>query len=63
VTLLDACRTIMSNGEMMARYPKGLSSADVLTEIRSKWGAFAFPFVTVIDVADEMRSFYGPGKS
>ena len=59
MTLLDACREVMSDPEVTARYPDGLNSADVLTEIRGKHGADAFPLVSVIDVADEMRSFFG----
>jgi hypothetical protein len=59
VTLLDACREVMSDAVVTAKYPEGLSSVDVLTEIRAKHGPTAFPLCTVIDVADEMRSFYG----
>jgi hypothetical protein len=49
----------MSDAVVTAKYPEGLSSVDVLTEIRAKHGPTAFPLCTVIDVADEMRSFYG----
>ena len=59
MTLLDACREVMRDHSMGAKYPKGLNAADVLTEIRAKHGADAFPLVSVIDVADEMRSFFG----
>lgn len=58
MTLLDACREVMSDSETTARYPEGLNAGDVLTEIRRKHPD-AFPLVSVIDVADEMRSFYG----
>jgi hypothetical protein len=58
MTLLDACREVMRDKAVTARYPRGLNAGDVLTEIRAKH-ADAFPLCTVIDVADEMRSFYG----
>ena len=61
MTLLDACREVMRRVPKSA-YPDGLSSADVLKEIRVLFGPDAFPLVSVIDVADEMRSFYGPGR-
>ena len=63
MTLLDACREGMRDPSMGAKYPEGLNAADVLTEIRAKHGSDAFPLVSVIDVADEMRSFFGrPGR-
>lgn len=62
MTLLDACREVMADRDVLARYPKGVNAADVLTEIRAKHGTDAFPLVSVIDVADEMRSFFGPGR-
>ena len=64
MTLLDACREVMGQPKehLNREYPEGLSAADVLFEIRLRFGADAFPLVSVIDVADEMRSFYGPGS-
>jgi hypothetical protein len=58
VTLLDACRSVMRD-DHGDKYPDGLDSADVLAEIRAKFGADAFPLCTVIDVANEMRAFFG----
>lgn len=60
--MLDACREVMRDEAVTARYPKGLNSADVLKEIRAKHGDDAFPLCTVIDVADEMRAFFGRGR-
>lgn len=59
MTLLDACREVMSDREVTSKYLAGLDAADILTEIRNKHGRDAFALCTVIDVADEMRSFYG----
>ena len=63
MSLLDACREVMRDESVTARYPRGLNAADVLTEIRRKHGNDAFPLCTVLDVADEMRAFFGPGRS
>ena len=61
MTLLDACREVMADRSVTAKYSEGLNAGDVLTEIRAKHPD-AFPLVSVIDVADEMRSFFGtPG--
>lgn len=62
MTLLDACREVMRDHTVMARYPDGLSAGDVLTEIRTKHGDDAFPLVSVIDVANEMQRFFGRGR-
>lgn len=51
----------MGDATVLARYPKGLNSREILAEIRQKHGSDAFPLVSVIDVANEMRSFYGVG--
>lgn len=59
VSLLDACRSVMSEPDVMRRYPYGLTPREILKEIRARHGADAFPFVSTIDVAEEMRSFYG----
>lgn len=62
-TLLDACREIMNDTEVMKKYSlNGISSAEMLTEIRAKHKN-AFPLATVIDVATVMREFYGPGHA
>lgn len=58
MTLLDACREVMDDAEVHARYPKGLTAFDVLTEIRAK-RPDAFQLVSMLDVHDEMESFYG----
>ena len=62
MTLLDACREVMDDPAIQSHYPDGLSSVDVLMEIRRKHPG-GFPLCTVIDVADEMRAFYGRGRS
>src|SRR5690606_21676134 len=61
MTLLDACREVMRDNEVLDRYPNGLDGNDILTEIRRKHPG-AFPLVSVLDVVDEMRSFFGPGR-
>ena len=63
MTLLDACREVMSQSKeyLNREYPHGLSSSDILKEIRFRYGPDAFPLVSIIDVADEMRAFYGAG--
>lgn len=58
MTLLDACREVMNDPIVMAKYPRGINSAEMLAEIRVKHPD-AFPLVSVIDVADEMIAFYG----
>lgn len=63
MTLLDACREVMSDPDMRRYYPDGLDASDILKEIRARHGQDAFPLVSIIDVADEMRGFYGvPGR-
>lgn len=61
MTLLDACREVMSDKALMAKYPEGLDGNDVLAEIRVKHPG-AFPWVSVLDVVNEMRKFYGDGR-
>lgn len=61
MTLLDACREVMSDPTMKGKYPDGLAAADILNEIRIKHGEDAFPYVSLIDVCDEMEAFYGQG--
>lgn len=58
MTLLDACREVMGDQSVTSRYPDGLNAVDVFEEIRKRRPG-AFPLCTVLDVADEMRSFYG----
>ena len=58
MTLLDACREVMADDAVLAKYPKGLDGNDVLDEIRVKHPG-AFPLVSVLDVVDEMRRFFG----
>lgn len=62
MTLLDACREVMRDPSIKAKYPEGLLSYDVLAEIRMRHGDDAFPLCTVIDVANEMRAFFGRGQ-
>jgi hypothetical protein len=46
-----------------AKYPNGMNAGDILTEVRAKYGADAYPYCTIIDVCDEMDAMYGkPGK-
>lgn len=59
MTLLDACRDIMSDKTVLARYPEGLDAAEILTEIRAKHGSDAFCLCSVLDIANEMTFFYG----
>lgn len=54
-TLLDAVRSVMQPGGGMDR-PRSMTPLEVLTEVQERFG---FPLCTVIDVADEMREFYG----
>lgn len=58
MTLLDACREVMQDPEVGKRYPRGLTAADVLDEIRLKHPG-AFPLVSWLDVHDEMKAFFG----
>lgn len=59
MTLLDACREVMSDPEMKTKYPDGLDGFDIITEIRIKHGEDAFNLCSVLDVIDEMQKFYG----
>lgn len=62
-TLGEACRVVMEDTEVTARYPKGLNGGDVLMEIRTRFGANAWPLVSVLDVIDELTALYGrPGR-
>lgn len=56
--LQDACIEIMKDPEVHNRYPLGLSAHDVLMELREREPG-AFPLCSVIDVADELRDYYG----
>lgn len=58
MTLLEAVRQVMNDKAIRAKYPAGLSSVDVLREIRIKFGADVYPYCTVIDIADELRRIY-----
>lgn len=58
-SLLDAIRRVMSDPDVTALYPLGLGATDVLREVRRRFGPDAFPLVSVLDVADELRAFYG----
>lgn len=57
--LREACKEVMEDAEVRARYPKGLNSGDILGEIRKKKGDDAFPLVSILDVHDEMDALYG----
>lgn len=60
--LRRACKEVMDDPEVTARYPEGLDSASILMEIRAKKGADAFPYADILDVHDEMTALYGrPG--
>jgi hypothetical protein len=61
MTLLDACREVMRDEAVLAKYPQGLNGNDVLAEIRLKYPG-AFPLVSVLDVIDEMNAFFGKGS-
>lgn len=57
--LSNACGYIMEDPSMRDKYPHGMTPAEVLTEIRLKFGYDAFELCTVIDVADELTNLYG----
>lgn len=59
MTLLDAVRAVMAEPETRDAHPDGLTAADVLDCIRQRFGADAFPLVSVLDVHDELTAFYG----
>jgi hypothetical protein len=59
MTLLDACREVIGDPEVTARYPAGLNASDLLREIRAKHGEDAFALCSVIDVANEMNRWLG----
>lgn len=61
MTLLDACREVMSKASLDAKYPNGMDANAILYEIRQIYGKDAFPLVSVLDVVGEMRAFYGEG--
>jgi hypothetical protein len=42
------------DSEMRERYPVGIDSAGILTEIRRKFGKDAFPLISILDIHDEM---------
>lgn len=57
--LREACAEVMKDKEVTGQYPDGMNSSEILWHIRDKHGAEAFPYVSIIDVCDEMRSLYG----
>lgn len=48
----------MDDESIVACYPNGLDGNDILAEIRFKHGDGAFPYVSILDVIDEMRALY-----
>lgn len=61
-TLRDCCIEVMNDREVVSRYPNGLDGNDILAEIRVKHGPDAFPYVSILDVCDEMTAVYGRGR-
>lgn len=61
MSLAEAIRGIMKDPAVMAKYTKGISGAEMLTEVQTKYDGFEL--VSVLDVIDFMRDFYGPGDS
>lgn len=59
VTLLDAVRSVMQPCGGLDR-PRSMTATEVLTEVRKQWPD-GWPLVSVLDVANEMRKFYGRG--
>ena len=57
--LRQACREVMADPEVRSRYPEGMTSGEVLAEIRHKKGDDAFPYVDILDVHDELTAIYG----
>lgn len=55
MTLLDACRDVMNDATVTARYPKGMSAVEVLDEIRAKRGTGAQTFGVVQQVRQALR--------
>lgn len=55
----SAVLEVFQDPEIHKKYPNGMNSVDILHEIRQKYGQDAFPYCTVIDVADQMRETYG----
>lgn len=53
-SLLDACRLVMNK----VKPGQSMDSSEILSTIRRRFGD-VFPYCSVIDVADEMRKFYG----
>lgn len=59
MTLMEACIEVMNDRQIALKYPQGMNSGDILTEIRAKHGDDAFAFCSILDVHDEMEKFYG----
>lgn len=59
--LREACAEVMSDKAVTAKYREqgGMTSADVLNEIRGKHGADAFGLCSILDVHDEMSALFG----
>lgn len=53
-SLFDACRRATQERE----WPDGFTPVEVLDEIHKRWPG-AYPLCSVIDVADELRAYYG----
>lgn len=61
MALIDDCEAVMVDPDVHARYRSagGLTAADILIEIRNKFGQDAYPLVSILDVIDEMHKLYG----
>lgn len=57
-TLRDAVGDVMSNPEIRARHPEGMTAGTVLEEIRGVYPR-AFPYASMLDVHDELSAIYG----
>lgn len=53
-----AVKAVMLDWDVKARYPDGLTGAEVLAEIRHD-DPDAFPLCTELDVIDELKAIYG----
>lgn len=56
--LREACAEVMDDAAIKAKYPDGLTSGDVLAEIRVKHPG-AYPLCSILDVHDELSALYG----
>lgn len=51
---------LMENKKVYKKYEGGINAQELFNELKNY--GYDFPLISVLDVANEMRSYYGEGK-